>query len=110
MYIGDSVGVQMSNKWEIEKMLTSNDWIVSKFTACEDDEELLNGLQLFLKSESLRSEITLIQLGNINDGDCRTLKLSGELTSVEASYDSFMGRVTEIIFIKGPTKASFGTS
>ena len=98
----------MSNKWEIDQMLSSEDWEMSKFTACEDETETLSGLQFFLKSESLSSEITLTQLGNINDGNCRTLELSGQLTSIESSYDSFIGRVTEIIFVKGPTKASFG--
>ena len=43
-FIGESVGAQMSNKWEIDQMLSSEDWEMSKFTACEDETETLSGL------------------------------------------------------------------
>ena len=100
----------MSNRWEIEESLSADDWTLAKFTACEENgSKTLSGLQFILGSESLGLEITLSKIGNVRDGKCRTLTLSGELTSVEASYDTFLGRVTKIVFVKGPTKASFGT-
>ena len=48
------------------------------------------------------------KIGNVRDGKCRTLTLTGDLTSIEASYDTLLGKVTKIVFVKGPTKASFG--